>query len=116
MLKRLLVFGVLAVAAAVAAAPAGADAGGENKNSVTFPIDCGEFGTFTGTLRGGAGGALMLESGGISIAMGLKTPDGTVITQATPGLDRQGKLVECRFTFPGQSELIASAFFISTGG
>jgi hypothetical protein len=90
----------------------------ENKNSVTFDIHCTAAGqpvTFTGTLFGGAGGALHLEGGGLSIAMGLKTVSGTIIKQPTPGLAQQGKLVECRFTFPGQSELIAFAFFVPPG-
>jgi hypothetical protein len=116
MLRRLVVFSVLVVAAAVVAAPVGADAGGENKNTVTFPIDCGEFGTFTGTLHGGSGGALILDEGGLSIAMGIKTVDGTIIVKPNPGLARQGKLVECRFTFPGAPELIAFAFFPSASG
>jgi hypothetical protein len=44
---------------------------GENKNTVTFTINCGEFGTFTGSLPGGSNGsALHLEGGGIAIAKG----------------------------------------------
>jgi hypothetical protein len=88
-----------------------ASATGENKNTVTFTINCGEFGTFTGSLPGGAGGALHLEGGGVAIAQGLATLGGTLIDEPTPGLEKQGKLVPCRFTFPGQPELIAFALF-----
>jgi hypothetical protein len=43
---------------------------GENKNTVTFTINCGEFGTFTGTLPAGTGAPLHLEGGGLAISHG----------------------------------------------
>jgi hypothetical protein len=84
---------------------------GENKNTVTFTINCGAFGTFTGSLPGGTGGALILEDGGVAIAQGLATLGGQIIVEPTPGLQQQGKLVQCRFTFPGQPERIAFVLF-----
>ena len=102
----------LALASATAAFPA------DNKNTVTFDIHCtvdSRTVTLTGTLPGGAGGALHIEGGGISIAMGLKEVSGEIIAEPNPGLSRQGKLVECRFMFPGQPELIAFAFFAPPG-
>lgn len=102
----------------VALASATSAVSAENKNTVTFDIHCtveGQEVTMTGTLMGGAGGALLLDGGGVSIAMGLKTVSGEILVRPTPGLDRQGKLVECRFTFPGQPELIAFAFFAPPG-
>jgi hypothetical protein len=110
----------LLVASLLALALAGATTAvaGENKNSVSFDIHCTADGapvTFSGTLFGGAGSALHLEGGGISIAMGLKDVDGTIIVEPNPGLSAQGKLVECSFTIPGQPELIAFAFFAPPG-
>ena len=99
--------------ALAAASTASADTG-ENKNSVTFSINCGEFGTFTGTLPGGNGSALVLENGGIAIRQGVATLGGELIAEPTPGLERQGMLVECRFTFPGQEELLAFVLFAPT--
>jgi hypothetical protein len=62
---------------------------GENKNTVTFTINCGEFGTFTGSLPGGSNGsALHLEGGGVAIAQGLTELDGTVLVPVKPGLER----------------------------
>jgi hypothetical protein len=62
---------------------------GENKNTVTFAINCGEFGTFTGSLPGGSNGsALHLEGGGVAIAQGLTELDGTVLVPVKPGLER----------------------------
>ena len=109
---------MLAVPVLVLAGATSASAA-ENKNSVTFDIHCttgGQTVTFTGTLMGGAGGALHLEGGGLSIAMGLKTVGGQIIAEPNPGLSRQGKLVECQFRFPGEpADLIAFAFFAPPG-
>ena len=88
-----------------------ATAAGENKNTVTFTINCGEFGTFTGSLPGGSGSALLLEDAGVAIAQGIATLGGELIARPTPGLEKQGKLVQCRFTFPGQPERIAFVLF-----
>jgi hypothetical protein len=86
---------------------------GENKNTVTFTINCGEVGTFTGSRPGGSNGsALHLQGGGIAIAKGLTELDGTVLVPVKPGLERQGKLVPCRFTFPGEPERIAHVLFV----
>jgi hypothetical protein len=38
--------------------------------------------------------------------------DGTVVVPVNPGLERQGKLVPCRFTFPGEPEQIAFVLFV----
>ena len=113
-------FRVLLVTSLLALALAGATTAlaGENKNSISFDIHCTADGapvTLSGTLFGGAGSALHLEGGGISISMGLKLVDGTIIVSPNPGLSGQGKLVECSFTFPGQPELIAFAFFAPPG-
>ena len=97
---------ILAVLAFTSVASAG-----ENKNTVTFTINCGDAGTFTGSLPGGSGGALHLEGGGVALAKGIATVDGEIIVRPTPGLERQGKLVECRFTFPGQPEQVAFVLF-----
>jgi hypothetical protein len=88
-----------------------ASAQGENKNTVTFTLDCGEFGTFPGSLLGGTGAALLVDGGGVAIAQGLATGGGEIIVNPTPGLEKQEKLVQCRFTFPGQPERIAFVFF-----
>jgi hypothetical protein len=115
MRRHLLVIGSLL--ALVLATTTGALAG-ENKNSITFDIHCtveGQSVTFTGTLIGGAGGALHLEGGGIAIAMGLKEVSGEIIAEPNPGLSRQGKLVECSFTLPGQPQRIAFVFFAPPG-
>lgn len=108
MRRKVLTFALMLVTAAIAASPASAR---ENQNTITFTINCGEAGTFTGSLLGGAGGALILEGGGVSINQGLVGLGGEIIIRPTPGLERQGKLVECRFTFPGQPERIAFALF-----
>jgi hypothetical protein len=96
------------VAIALTTAPS---ASGQNPNTVTFTIDCGAAGTFTGSQPGGAGGALLLESGGVAILQGLADPGGEPLIKPTPGLEQQGKLVQCRFTFPGQPERIGFIFF-----
>jgi hypothetical protein len=100
----------LLVAAALALTTA-ASASAENPNTVTFPIDCGAAGTFTGSLPGGSGSALILEGGGVAVAQGVAELSGELLDAPTPGLEKQGKLVQCRFTFPGQPELIAFVFF-----
>lgn len=91
----------------------------ENQNTVTFDIHCTVDGgtvTLTGSLPGGAGGALHIEGGGIAIAMGLKEVSGEIIAEPNPGLSKQGKLVECEFTFPGEPEaLVAFVFFAPPG-
>ena len=110
-MRRTIVFALALLAGAVMPATAGATPPGENKNTVTFTINCGEFGTFTGSLLGGAGSALLLEGGGVAIAQGL-TEDGTVVDPVNPGLERQGKLVPCRFTFPGEPERTAFVLFV----
>lgn len=113
---RIPIVSALSVLALVAATAAGA---ADNKNSDTFDIHCTVDGgtvTLTGTLMGGAGSALHIEGGGISIAMGVKTVSGQVILEPNPGLSKQGKLVECQFTVPGQPEdLVAFAFFAPPG-
>jgi hypothetical protein len=88
-----------------------ANAQGANKNTVTFTLNCGEFGTFPGSLPGGSGSALLVEGGGVAIAQGVATVGGEILVEPNPGLEQQGKLVECRFTFPGQPERIAFVFF-----
>jgi hypothetical protein len=110
-MRRVVLFALTLVVALVFTSVASASHTGENKNTVTFTINCGEFGTFTGTLPGGSGGALLLEGGGVSINQGLATLGGQFIIEPNPGLAKQGKLVQCRFTFPGFPELIAFAFF-----
>jgi hypothetical protein len=110
-MRRIVLFVLTLVVALVFTSVASASHTGENKNTVTFTINCGEFGTFTGSLPGGSGGALHLEGGSVAIAQGLATLGGELIDEPTPGLEQQGKLVQCRFTFPGQPELIAFALF-----
>ena len=89
-----------------------ASASAENPNTVTFTLNCGAAGTFTGSLPGGAGGALLLESGGgVAVNHGLAEGGGELLIKPTPGLEKQEKLVQCRFTFPGQPERIAFVFF-----
>jgi hypothetical protein len=87
-----------------------ASASAENPNTVTFTLNCGAAGTFTGSLPGGSGSALILESGGVAVNQGLAEGD-EVLIKPTPGLEKQGKLVECQFTFPGQPERIAFVLF-----
>jgi hypothetical protein len=111
-------FGVLLVLPVLLLASATSALAAENENTVTFDIHCaigGETVTFTGTLFGGAGGALHLEEGGLAISMGLKDVSGEIIVEPTPGLAKQGKLVECSFMFPGQPELVAFAFLVPPG-
>ena len=88
-----------------------ASASAEKPNTVTFTINCDAAGTFTGSQPGGAGGALHLESGGVAVNHGLAEVGGELLIKPTPGLEKQGKLVQCRFTFPGQPERIAFVFF-----
>jgi hypothetical protein len=111
-MRRTIVFALALAVGAVMPGTAGAIPPGENKNTVTFTINCGGFGTFTGSLLGGSGSALHLEGGGVAIAQGLTESDGTVIVPVKPGLERQGKLVQCRFTFPGEPERIAFVLFV----
>jgi hypothetical protein len=111
-MRHTIVFALALLAVAIMPATASAVFTGENKNTVTFTINCGEFGTFTGSLPRGSGQALHLEGGGVSIAKGLTELDRTVVVPVNPGLERQGRLVQCRFTFPGQPELIAFALFV----
>jgi hypothetical protein len=114
-MRRMIIFALALLATAITPATASAFFPGENKNTVTFTINCGEFGAFTGSLPGGAGSALLLEGGGVAIAQGLIELDGTVIVPVKPGLERQGKLVQCRFTFPGEPERIAFVQFVPPG-
>ena len=86
-------------------------ASAENPNTVTFTINCGAAGTFTGSLPGGSGSALILESGGVAVNHGLAEVGGELLINPTPGLEKQGKLVQCRFTLPGQPERIAFVLF-----
>jgi hypothetical protein len=111
-MRRTIAFALALLATVIMPAAASAFFPGENKNTVTFTINCGEFGTFTGSLPGGTGSALHLEGGGVAIAKGLTELDGTVVVPVNPGLERQGKLVQCRFTFPGEPERIASVLFV----
>jgi hypothetical protein len=109
--RRVVLFALTLVVALVFTSVASASHTGENKNTVTFTINCGEFGTFTGSQPGGFGGALLLEGGGVAIAQGIATLGGELILRPTPGLERRGKLVQCRFTFPGFPEQIAFVLF-----
>ena len=111
-MRRMTIFALALLATAIMPATASAFSPGENKNTVTFTINCGAFGTFTGSLPGGSGSALHLEGGGVAIAQGLTELDGTVVVPVNPGLERQGKLVPCRFTFPGEPERIAHVLFV----
>jgi hypothetical protein len=111
-MRRMIIFALALLATAIMPASASAFFQGKNKNTVTFTINCGEFGTFTGSLPGGSGLALHLEGGGIAIAKGMTELDGTVVVPVNPGLERQGKLVPCRFTFPGEPERIAHVLFV----
>jgi hypothetical protein len=111
-MRRRIAFSLALLATAITPASASAFFPGENKNTVTFTINCGGFGTFTGSLPGGAGSALHLEGGGVAIAKGVIELDGTVVVPVNPGLERQGKLVQCRFTFPGEPERIAFVLFV----
>ena len=113
-MRRVFIFAFTVLVALTFTSIASASAGGENKNTVTFTLNCGDFGTFTGSQPGGAGGALLLEGGGVAVAQGL-AEDGQVLVPPTPGLEQQGKLVDCRFTFPGQPERIASVLFVPAG-
>ena len=105
-MRRILVLASTLLVALTTAASASA----ENPNTVTFTLNCGAAGTFTGSLPGGAGSALLLESGGVAVNHGL-AEGGELLIRPTPGLEKQGKLVQCRFTFPGQPERIAFVFF-----
>jgi hypothetical protein len=105
-MRRILVLASTLLVALTTAASASA----ENPNTVTFTINCGAAGTFTGSQPGGAGGALLLESGGVAILQGL-AEGGELLIEPTPGLEQQGKLVQCRFTFPGQPERTGFIFF-----
>src|SRR5687768_4865832 len=98
-MPRVVLVALTLVVALVFASVASASHTGENKNTVTFTINCGEFGTFTGSLPGGTGAALLLEGGGVAINQGLATLGGEFIIEPNPGLTKQGKLVQCRFTF-----------------
>ena len=111
-MRRTIAFSLALLATAITPATASAFFQGENKNTVTFTINCGGFGTFTGSLPGGSGKALHLEGGVIAIAKGMTELDGTVVVPVNPGLERQGKLVPCRFTFPGFPERIAFVLFV----
>ena len=106
-MRRVLVLASTLLVALTTAASASA----ENPNTVTFTINCGATGTFTGSLPGGSGSALLLESGGVAVSQGLAEGSGELLIKPTPGLEKQGKLVQCRFTFPGQPERIAFVFF-----
>ena len=110
-MRRTIVFALALLVGAVMPATAGAIPPGENKNTVTFTINCGAFGTFTGSLLGGSGSALHLEGGGVAIAQGVTELDGTVVVPVNPGLERQAKLVQCQYTFPGEPERIAFVLF-----
>jgi hypothetical protein len=110
-MRRVFIFPLTVLIVLAFTTVASASQPGENTNTVTFTINCGEFGTFTGSLLGGAGGALLLEGGGVAVNQGLAELDGEFIIEPTPGLDQRGKLVECRFTFPGQPERIAFVLF-----
>jgi hypothetical protein len=115
-MRRWIAFSLALLATAITPATASAFFPGENENTVTLTINCGEFGTFTGSLPGGSNGsALLLEGGGVAIAQGLIELDGTVVIPVQPELERQGKLVPCRFTFPGFPERIAFVQFVPPG-
>ena len=109
-MRRVVLFALIGVAL-VFTSVASASHTGENKNTVTFTINCGEFGTFTGSQPGGFGGALLLEGGGVAIAQGIASLGGELIVRPTPGLEKRGKLVQCRFTFPGFPEQVAFVLF-----
>ena len=106
-MRRVLVLASTLLVALTTAASASA----ENPHTVKFTINCGAAGTFTGSLPGGSGSALLLESGGVAVSQGLAEGSGELLIKPTPGLEKQGKLVQCRFTFPGQPERIAFVFF-----
>lgn len=110
-MRRVFIFPLTVLVVLAFATVASASHTGENTNTVTFTLDCGEFGTFTGSLPGGAGGALLLEGGGVAVAQGLAELDGEFLIEPTPGLEQQGELVQCQFTYPGQPERIAFVFF-----
>jgi hypothetical protein len=110
-MRRVLIIPLTVLIVLACTTVASASQPGENNNTVTFTINCGEFGTFTGSLLGGAGGALHLDEGGVALAQGLATLDGVFLDEPTPGLEQQGKLVQCRFTFPGVPERVAYVLF-----
>ena len=76
-MRQVVLFALTLVVALIFAGVASASHTGENKNTVTFTINCGEFGTFTGTLPAGTGAPLHLEGGGLAISHGLTELDGT---------------------------------------
>jgi hypothetical protein len=111
-MRRVFIFPVTVLVVLAFTGVASASPPGENTNTVTFTLDCGELGTFTGSLLGGAGGALVLEDGGgVAIAQGNATLDGQILIEPTPGLDKQGVLVQCRYQRPGGQERVAYVLF-----
>jgi hypothetical protein len=71
-MRRVFIFPLTVLVVLAFTTVASASHPGENKNTVTFTIDCDEFGTFTGSLLGGAGGALHLEGGGVAVNQGAR--------------------------------------------
>lgn len=115
-MPRVVVLAATLVVALVLALTTAVSASGQNPNTVTFTLNCGAAGTFTGSQPGGAGGALLLEGGGVAVLQGLSELGGEPLIAPTPGLEQQGKLVQCRFTFPGQPERIGFILFAPANG
>jgi hypothetical protein len=106
-MRRIFIFPLTVLVMLAFAGVASATHTGENENTITITINCGDVGTFTGVLPGGSGDALLLEGGGVATAQGLEI-GGVFIIEPTPGLEQQGKLVQCRF---GEPERIVFIFF-----
>jgi hypothetical protein len=88
-------------------APASADIQ-QNPNARTLTLTC-PFGEVVGST---AGGALLLEGGGVFVAQGNTTTGGVVLVPINPGLSKLGKLVQCTYFSELRNEEVVAYLFI----
>jgi hypothetical protein len=98
------------IGSAVGGTPALADPAA-SPNALTITLTC-PFGEVTGTAPTGSA-ALILESGGIVTLHGVSSLEGDVLGRLTPGLESNGKLVQCTFFSPSrQQEVVAHVLIV----
>jgi hypothetical protein len=97
------------IGSAVGSTPALADPAA-NPHAFTVTLTC-PFGEVTGTTPTGAT-ALILESGGIAALHGVSSLEGEVLSPLTPGLESNGKLVQCTFFSPSRQQEVVGHVLI----
>lgn len=108
---------ICAIALAATAIPATAAADPDNSNSVEVTLDCGRYGTFTGTsiFQSNALPFAITGASTQAIAKEISFVDDTgttVVVRDQPGMQHQ-QLVTCTYLYPGFPYLVTGHFLFT---